>query len=186
MGARMLFSWDGATWRLYPGRTLATRLFEELRLLSSRYSELHWKALANHLTITVLTLREEGLGALFVVTGSEDAVKTLTKGKRYNQSSVEFLYSQLFQGRNVLSISPQLLCNAAGLDGAVVIDTAGTVRGIGCIFSAIGRRTPTEGARTKAALFGSKCGIALKLSQDGEIGLYSQSESIYAAFSPIG
>jgi hypothetical protein len=42
------------------------------------------------------------------------------------------------------------------------------VRGIGCIFEMGRRRTAAEDAQTRAALFASKDGVALKIGQVGE------------------
>jgi len=77
------------------------------------------------------------------------------------------------------------VCNAAALDGAVVIDGDGIVRGIGCIFETQGVQTAAEGARTRAAMFASKDGLALKLSQDGEMSIFSNSENQATIFSPV-
>jgi DNA integrity scanning protein DisA with diadenylate cyclase activity len=95
------------------------------------------------------------------------------------------LYSRLFVGRPLCQLSPQLVCNAASLDGAIVIDGNGIVRGIGCIFEPQGVHTPAEGARTHAAMFASKDGVALKLSQDGEMSVFSNSEHQATIFSPV-
>jgi len=76
------------------------------------------------------------------------------------------------------------VCNAASLDGAIVIDGNGIVRGIGCIFETQGVHTTAEGARTRAALFASKDSVALKLSQDGEMSIFSNSENQATIFSP--
>ena len=80
---------------------------------------------------------------------------------------------------------PPLICNAAALDGAVVIDGNGIVRGIGYIFEPQGVHTPAEGARTRAAMFASKDGVALKLSQDGEMSMFSNGENQATIFSPV-
>jgi DNA integrity scanning protein DisA with diadenylate cyclase activity len=77
------------------------------------------------------------------------------------------------------------VCNAAALDGAFVIDGNGIVRGIGCIFETEQVQTAAEGARTRAALFASKDGVTLKLSQDGEMSLFSDSENQATIFSPV-
>ena len=66
-----------------------------------------------------------------------------------------------------------------------MIDGHGIVRGIGCIFEPQGVHTPAEGARTRAAMFASKDGVALKLSQDGEMSLFSNSENQATIFSPL-
>ena len=184
MGARMLFSWDGTGWRLYPAFALATQLLDELRLICPQSSEAHRRRLSDHLVTTALSLRDDRLGALFVVGKSDHAVSALTKSKQSKPPPVEALYSRLFLGKKLTAIAPQLMCNAAGLDGAVVVDSAGVVRGIGCIFTASGVRRTTEGARTKAALFASKFGVAVKLSQDGEVSIFRDSKPTLVGFSP--
>ena len=132
-----------------------------------------------------LTLREERLGALLVVSSSEEMIKRLIRNRQASLSPVEALYSRLFVGRKLCDLSPQLACNAAALDGAVVIDGNGIVMGIGCIFETGRRRTAAEGARTRAALFASKDGVALKISQDGEMSVHSKGESDGNFFSPV-
>ncbi|HEU4766114.1 MAG TPA: hypothetical protein VFS77_02040, partial [Pyrinomonadaceae bacterium] len=47
---------------------------------------------------------------------------------------------------------------------------------IGCIFEMRQVRTEAEGARTRAALFASKDGVALKISQDGEMSIFRWQE----------
>jgi DNA integrity scanning protein DisA with diadenylate cyclase activity len=137
------------------------------------------------MTTIALTLREDGLGALLVVSSSEDMINRLIRNRQANVSPVEALYSRLFVGRKLCDLSPQLMCNAAALDGAVVIDGNGIVRGIGCIFETGRRRTAAEGARTRAALFASKDGVVLKISQDGEMSIYRNGESQANVFSPV-
>ena len=109
----------------------------------------------------------------------------LIRNRQEAISPVEALYSRLFVGRPLCNLSPQLVCNAAALDGAVVIDGNGIVRGIGCIFETQGVRTAAEGARTRAALFASKDGVALKISQDGEMSIFSNSKNKATIFSPV-
>lgn len=48
----------------------------------------------------------------------------------------------------------------------------------GCIVETGRRRTAAEGARTGAAPFASKNGVTLKISQDSEIFVYSNGESL--------
>jgi DNA integrity scanning protein DisA with diadenylate cyclase activity len=111
-------------------------------------------------------------------------IERLIRNRQEHVSPVEALYSRLFVGRPLCKLSPQLVCNAASLDGAVVIDGSGIVRGIGCIFEPQGVHTPVEGARARAAMFASKDGVALKLSQDGEMAIFSNSENRATIFSP--
>jgi hypothetical protein len=46
-------------------------------------------------------------------------------------------------------------------------------------------RTAAEGARTRAALFASKDGVALKISQDGEMSIFSNSKNKATIFSAV-
>jgi len=185
MGARICFSWDAASWRLYPAMRLADQLRARLRDLCTGKGKALPGHLAQHLTTIALTLREDRLGALLVVSSSEDMIHRLIRNRQVNVSPVEALYSRLFVGHKLCELSPRLASNAAALDGAVVIDGNGVVRGIGCIFETGRRRTAAEGARTRAALFASKDGVALKISQDGEVSLYSNGESQASSFSPV-
>ena len=75
--------------------------------------------------------------------------------------------------------------NAAALDGAVVVDGKGKIREIGCIFPTGRARIVGEGARTRAAAFASKSGIALKVSQDGEISVFKSGKSLLNVFAPV-
>jgi hypothetical protein len=78
-----------------------------------------------------------------------------------------------------------LLSNVASLDGALVIDCSGTVQGIGRLFRSRGRRFEGEGARSRAAGFASEFGIVLKVSQDGEIDLYSEGRRVAGGFETL-
>lgn len=185
MGARVCFSWDGSSWRVYPASCLADQLCAALRNLCESKNKGLPKHIARHMTTIALTLRDDRLGALLVVSTSEDVVARLIRNKRANLSPVEALYSRLFVGRPLCSLSPQLICNAAALDGAIVIDGRGIIRGIGCIFDTGRVRTATEGARTRAAIFASKNGVALKISQDGEMAIFTNGKNQRTIFSPV-
>lgn len=186
MGARVCFSWDAAGWRVYPAMRLADQLLAQLSPLCAGKGDALAKHLAVHLTTMALTLRDDRLGALLVVSSSEDMIGRLIHNRQQNVSPVEALYSSLFVGRPLCSLSPQLACNAAALDGAVVIDRKGIVRGIGCIFETKRVKTSAEGARTRAAMFASNGGVALKISQDGEMSVFSNGNDAATIFSPVG
>ncbi|MGD0129648.1 MAG: hypothetical protein ABSF46_30360 [Terriglobia bacterium] len=185
MGARICFSWDAAGWRLYPAMRLADQLCAQLTHVCTARGKALRRHLAQHITTIALTLREDRLGALLVVSSSEGVISRLILNRQANISPVEALYSRLFVGRQLCDLSPRLVCNAAALDGAVVIDGNGIVRGIGCIFETGRMRTAAEGARTRAALFASKDGVALKISQDGEMSIFSNGKNRASIFSPV-
>jgi DNA integrity scanning protein DisA with diadenylate cyclase activity len=183
MSARICFSWDGASWRVYPAMRLSNQLHAELtRICTGKALPRH---LARQLTTIALALRDDRFGALLVVSASEEMIGRLLRNKHTNISPVEALYSRLFVGRPLCKLSPQLVCNAASLDGAIVIDGSGIVRGIACIFETQGVQTTAEGTRTRAAMFASKDGVALKLSQDGEMSIFGNSENQATIFSPV-
>jgi hypothetical protein len=185
MGARICFSWDAAGWRVYPAKRLADQLLAHLSSLCTGKRKALPSDLARHLTTVALTLRDDRLGALLVVSSSEDMIGRLIRNRQENVSPVEALYSGLFVGRPLCSLSQQLVCNAAALDGAVVIDSSGIVRGIGCIFETRRVKTSAEGARTRAAMFASTDGVALKISQDGEMSVFRDGKNQATIFSPV-
>jgi hypothetical protein len=185
MGARICFSWEAGSWRLYPAERLGDRLRCLLTQVCAGTGKASPRHLAQHMTTMALTLREDRLGALVVVSSSDETIERLIRSRQANLSPVEALYSRLFVGRQLCDLSPQLACNAAALDGAVVIDKSGIVRGIGCIFETGRRRTAAEGARTRAALLGSKDGVALKISQDGEMSIFSDGKNEATMFAPV-
>ena len=80
MGARICFSWDAASWRLYPAqrscRSITRPVDEGLHRERERYYPRH---LAQHMTTMALTLREDRLGALLVVSSSEEMIERLIR-----------------------------------------------------------------------------------------------------------
>lgn len=185
IGARICFSWDAAGWRVYPAMRLADQLQAQLSVFCAGKSKAIPRHLARHLTTIALTLRDDQLGALLVVSSSEAMIGRLIHNRQEKVSPVEALFSGLFVGRPLCSLSPQLVCNAAALDGAVVIDRNGIIREIGCIFETKRVKTSAEGARTRAAMFASKDGVALKISQDGEMSVFSNGKIQATIFSPV-
>jgi len=73
----------------------------------------------------------------------------------------------------------------SGMTIPIVIDGKGKIREIGCIFQTGRARTVGEGARTRAAAFASKSGVALKISQDGEISVFKRGKSLLSVFAPV-
>ncbi len=71
----------------------------------------------------------------------------------------------------------QLVVDIASLDGATVIDRNGNLISYGQILriSNVGG-AGEQGARTRAARAGSKYGLAIKISADGDISFYADGE----------
>ena len=96
MGARICFSWEAGSWRLYPGKRLADELRARLTLLCTENGKALPAHLAQHLALMALALREGRLGALLVVSSSEEMIKRLNRNRQSNLSPVEALHSRLF------------------------------------------------------------------------------------------
>jgi hypothetical protein len=83
----------------------------------------------------------------------------------------------LLEGRSVNDLDPSVLAALASLDGATVVDSQGHVLAAGAIL----RNAPSdelqqsgsiEGARTTAAVYTSRFGPVLKVSEDGVITFF--------------
>ena len=144
--------------------------------------------LAQRLFQCALDLADVRKGALFVVlrnpaetvphlvVGSDRL--DLGSGASSSPSSVsrrELL--SLVAGRSADELDPSVLTALATLDGAVVMDTSGTLIACGAIL----RHTPAldeewvvEGARTTAAMSASRFGPVLKVSEDGMITFFDR------------
>ncbi|MEK6323156.1 MAG: hypothetical protein AABN33_15900 [Acidobacteriota bacterium] len=79
MGARICFLWEGGSWRVYPALRLADQLCAELGSVCTGKGKSLPKHLARHITTIALTLREDRLGALLVVSSSEDTISRLMR-----------------------------------------------------------------------------------------------------------
>jgi hypothetical protein len=127
MGARICFSWDAASWRMYAAVRLSNQLCAELTRVCTGKNKALPKDLARYLTTIALTLRADRFGALLVVSSSEEMIGRLISNRQEAVSPVEALYSSLFAGRPLCKLSPQLVCNAASLDAPVIMDGNGLV-----------------------------------------------------------
>jgi hypothetical protein len=85
----------------------------------------------------------------------------------------------VLEGRTAIDLDPSVLFTLAALDGAIVVDEAGSLLAAGAIL----RHPPSEelelggvieGARTTAAMTASQYGPVLKVSEDGEITFYDR------------
>jgi hypothetical protein len=85
----------------------------------------------------------------------------------------------LLEGRSVIDMNASVLAALASLDGATVVDTSGRLLAAGAIL----RHAPTdelhdggaiEGARTTAAVYSSRFGPVLKVSEDGVMTFFDR------------
>ena len=105
-------------------------------------------------------------GALLVV--SADGNKLLKRAS--SGLAGRFQEDYLFNLRDVCA---ETVCRIASIDGAMIIESDGTVRNAGVILEVPEEFTSTgEGARTAAAAFASTMGVAIKVSHDGPISIF--------------
>src|SRR5258708_12928047 len=106
MGARICFSWDGGSWRVYPAMRLADQLRAELRRVCTGRHKTLPEHLARHITTIALTLREDRLGALLVVSSSEDMIFRLIPNRQANTPPFQPLSPPLFSAPPLFYLSP--------------------------------------------------------------------------------
>ncbi len=90
-----------------------------------------------------------------------------------------FRKAKLFK---VEQIDLEVLSRVAGIDGALILDNQGYLVNAGVILSLpVGTTAPGQGARSAAALFASRYGIAIKVSHDGPVSVYDDGKEIRCA-----
>jgi len=155
--------------------------------LPEKYAEFHdaigESGLAERLLVTALNLAEARHGALFVVLDNASsapgliAAEDLLGNPERNGSTCTHY---LLRDRTIAGMKPAILENIAGLDGGVVLDRAGRLLAFGAILRTTGEPMEAqEGGRTTAALYASRFGLALKVSEDGLISFYQRGARVW-------
>jgi dihydroorotase-like cyclic amidohydrolase len=90
----------------------------------------------------------------------------------------------MLNGRTAVGIDPAVLASLAKTDGATVMDNAGRLLAVGAILLHSEPPEPhsslaVEGARTTAAMAAGRFGSVLKVSEDGLVTFYDNSERIW-------
>ncbi len=121
-------------------------------------------------------------GGLFVVLKNKNRLYEIVRhgdaiGDPQRQSD-DVVLDRAIQGRKVFNLPRSVLAEIAALDGAVVLSNDGTIRAYGAVLNPkrTGKAHPAEGSRTKAAIGASNCGLALKISSDGGMTVYSSGK----------
>ena len=94
---------------MYPAMRLSALLCAELTRVCTGKSKGLPRHLARHITTIALTLRNDRLGALLVMSSSEEMIRHLPHNKQEHVSPVEAPYSRLFVGCPLCKLSPQLV-----------------------------------------------------------------------------
>lgn len=120
-----------------------------------------------------LSLRHRRKGGLIVVCKTQaDAAALVGKSRRSSQGVAEQFIHSVFEDRFLFDIPFGVLMNGLAFDGATLVTPDSKCRAIGVVVNTSRHRSQSEGARTRAAEFASKNGIAIKISEDGPISIY--------------
>jgi hypothetical protein len=89
-------------------------------------------------------------------------------------------FDQALSSPNIQSLPRTTLVELSALDGAVVVDNRGQLLAFGAVLEPKrhGKISRLEGSRTKAAIGASYEGLAVKVSSDGDITVYSGGDKL--------
>lgn len=135
-------------------------------------------------------MSEKNIGGLFVILNYKDNIKDsnykIPKGLVKTKNTEEF-YKKVINSvddekkfMSIVRLDNYLLELIAGVDGATILDPNLNVISYGEIINNSSKATKISyGARTNAAISASKYGLAIKVSEDGDIEIYKNGECIY-------
>jgi DNA integrity scanning protein DisA with diadenylate cyclase activity len=94
------------------------------------------------------------------------------------RDTVDDNFDEVIQQHKMQSLPRAVAVELAALDGAIVLSNSGEILAYGAVLQPKrhGRIRGTEGSRTKAAIGSSNYGLAVKISSDGDISVYSKGE----------
>lgn len=117
-------------------------------------------------------------GGLFVILKNKRLLRKIVRapdiiGHR-RRSDLNTAFDRALPAKMVQTLPRTVLLELSSLDGAIVCSNNGELLAYGAVLEPRrkGRSTAAEGSRTKAAIGASLYGLSLKISSDGEIGMY--------------
>ena len=132
--------------------------------------------LAQRLFTVALNLAEQRRGGLFVVLDCEESAPGLVAAEDLLENQAASLSKQvhyLLRRKNVIELEPTVLQSIARVDGGIVMNRVGRLLAFGAILRTTGEpMAAQEGGRTTAAMYASRFGLALKISEDGAISFF--------------
>lgn len=148
--------------------------------LREKYREFHRAigdtVLAQRLFTVALNLAEHRRGGLFVIPDREESARGLVAPEDLLENQPPGFSKRvhyLLRHKSVADLELTVLQSIAGVDGGIVIDRQGRLLAFGAILRTTGEpMAALEGGRTTAAVYSSRFGVALKISEDGVISFY--------------
>lgn len=140
-------------------------------------------ALAERLFTAALNLSEHRRGGLFVVLDQPESAHGLVATEDLLNNHAPASSSQvnyLLRQKSVLDMDLTVLQSIARVDGGIVTDRAGRLLAFGAILRTMGEPLAAqEGGRTTAAVYASRFGLALKISEDGLVSFYRGGAKVW-------
>ena len=155
--------------------------------LLEKYARFHEavgdSAIAERLFVVALNLAEARRGALFIVldegasaAGMVAPEDLLDDHKPNHATRAHYL----LRDRTVVELEPTILQSIAGVDGGIVLDRRGRLLAFGAILRTNGASLAAlEGGRSTAAMYASRFGLALKVSEDGFVSFYRSGVRVW-------
>ncbi|HEY1238953.1 MAG TPA: hypothetical protein VGF16_00290 [Bryobacteraceae bacterium] len=148
--------------------------------MREKYYEFHQAigdtVLAQRLFTVALNLAEHRRGGLFVVLEqAESAVSLVAPEDLLDDQPPGFSkrVHYLLRGKSLADLELTVLQSIARVDGGIVMDRQGGLLAFGAILRTTGEpMAAQEGGRTTAAMYSSRFGMALKVSEDGAVSFY--------------
>lgn len=148
--------------------------------LREKYREFHLAigdtVLAQRLFTVALNLAEHRRGGLFVVLDHDETAPGLVAPEDLLASQAPGLSRRvhyLLRQKSVTELELTVLQSIARVDGGIVMDRSGRLLAFGAILRTTGEpMAAQEGGRTTAAVYASRFGLALKISEDGALSFY--------------
>ncbi|HUA61109.1 MAG TPA: hypothetical protein VML19_20260, partial [Verrucomicrobiae bacterium] len=155
--------------------------------LQEKYTRFHEAvgdtAVAERLFVVALNLAEARRGGLFIILDQSTsaagmvAPEDLLDDQKPNQTTRAHY---LLRDRTVVELEPTILQSIAGVDGGIVLDRRGRLLAFGAILRTNGESLAAqEGGRSTAALYASRFGLALKISEDGFVSFYRNGAKVW-------
>jgi hypothetical protein len=155
--------------------------------LREKYYEFHQAigetVLAQRLFTVALNLAEHRRGGLFVMLDHEDAAAKLVAPEDLLENLAAGFTTKvhyLLRRKSVIELESTVLQSIARVDGGIVMDRVGRLLAFGAILRTTGEpMAAQEGSRTTAAMYASRFGLALKISEDGVVSFYRGGARIW-------
>jgi DNA integrity scanning protein DisA with diadenylate cyclase activity len=120
-------------------------------------------------------------GGLFVILKNRNNLRKLVRSGDgigdERRLSADADFDDIFDGQTIKTLHRAIAVELASLDGAIVIDNTGKIRAYGAVLKpgnkAAKKGQRVEGSRTQAAIAASHFGLAIKISSDGDITVFT-------------